>query len=225
MSHPLHNPVYNALISGDKHLALGTDAVKYFDETVSPFVGFPDNYNGFDELHDLLPPGRKVLYATPEKIEIPKGWKLAVLVEGLQFVFEMDSIIATPSIDPVPLSDQNIDEMIELAMLTRPGPFDKRTIEFGHYFGIFENGRLASMTGQRMHVEDFTEISAVCTHPDFLGRGYAAALLQHQLRLILSQGKQPFLHVRADNARAIEIYERLGFKVSREMMFYFMKRL
>jgi predicted GNAT family acetyltransferase len=114
--------------------------------------------------------------------------------------------------------------MIDLATLTKPGPFGKRTIEFGHYFGIFENDKLAAMTGQRMHAENYTEISAVCTHPDDTGKGYAFTLLQHQLQLIMHQGQQPFLHVREDNTRAIEIYQRLGFAVSRPMNFYFMQR-
>ena len=80
------------------------------------------------------------------------------------------------------------------------------------------------MTGQRLHVNNYTEISAVCTHPDHLGKGFAAALMQHQLNLILNHDQIPFLHVRAENSRAIALYERLGFKVNREMNFYFMKK-
>ena len=81
------------------------------------------------------------------------------------------------------------------------------------------------MTGQRLHVQNCTEISAVCTHPDYAGKGYAYTLLQHQLQLILQQDQRPFLHVREDNQRAIALYQRLGFTISRSMNFYFMKRL
>ena len=81
------------------------------------------------------------------------------------------------------------------------------------------------MTGQRLHVHNYTEISAVCTLPGHTGKGYAHTLLMHQLQLILQQGQQPFLHVRADNSRAIELYKRIGFVVSRQMSFYFMKKL
>jgi predicted GNAT family acetyltransferase len=114
--------------------------------------------------------------------------------------------------------------MVELARLTKPGPFGLRTLEFGSYFGIFENEKLVAMTGQRLHIENYTEISAVCTHPEYTGKYYAFTLLQHQLKIILQNGQQPFLHVKEDNQRAIDLYIRLGFTISRPMNFYFMLR-
>ncbi len=225
MEDALYNPVYNALLSGDARLSFGEGVVKYFDEQVSPFVGFPKGYdNGFDDLYDLLPAGRKILYATPEKIKEPAGWQVAAEMEGLQFVFTGESNAVEPLIKPVPLGNNNVDEMVNLATLTKPGPFGPRTIEFGHYHGIFENNQLVAMTGQRLHVDNYTEISAVCTHPNHLGKGYGAALMLHQMNLIRNQGQKAFLHVRKDNSRAIALYERLGFKVNRGMNFYFMKR-
>jgi ribosomal protein S18 acetylase RimI-like enzyme len=222
----LDNPVYNALRTGDAAFANGSPEVKYFDEEVSPFAGFPIGYeNGFSELGEMLPAGRKILFASREKISESEGWKILVEIEGLQFLFDPSHPVDIPSIKPVPLDKTNADEMVQLAALTKPGPFNSRTIEFGEYYGIFEKGRLASMTGQRLHVENFSEVSAVCTHPDFLGKGYAAALLQHQLKIICGDGEVPFLHVRADNERAIELYERLGFKKNGGMNFYFMKRI
>lgn len=222
----LHNPVYNALITGDAPRAAGMGKVKYFNPDVSPFVGFPHDYsNGFNDLHQQLPSSRDILYATPATIKEPKGWKLLVEIEGLQFVLPAHVSLTTYSIVPVPLDNTHVDEMVALATLTRPGPFGPRTIEFGHYHGIFHNGKLVAMTGQRLHVGNYTELSAVCTHPAHLGKGYAGALMLHQIELIRSQGKLPFLHVRADNERAIALYERLGFVVSRGMNFYFMRRL
>jgi len=222
----LHNPVYNALLSGDASLGFGTEKVKYFDEQVSPFAGFDQDYDkGFKDLYNLLPVGRNILYATPQLIEEPAGWQILAEVKGLQFVFVEGTNSDGHSINPVPLNDSNIEEMVHLAALTKPGPFGPRTIEFGHYHGIFENNQLVAMTGQRLHVANYTEISAVCTHPNHLGKGYAAALMLHQMNLIRSRGQQAYLHVRADNSRAISLYERLGFKVQRPMNFYFMKRL
>jgi predicted GNAT family acetyltransferase len=108
--------------------------------------------------------------------------------------------------------------------LTKPGPFAMRTIEFGYYHGIFDRDKLVAMTGQRLHPGHYAEVSAVCTHPDHLGKGYAAALLLHQLAIIRRQGKIPFLHVRADNDRAIALYERLGFRENGPMNFYFLTK-
>ena len=226
MKHLLHNPVFNALCSGDKQLSFGTDAVKFFDEEVSPFVGFEEsNTKGFAELYELLPQGRKILYAIPSPISPPKGWQVLHDIKGLQFVYEGNPDIKNEFADVQPLGKTHIDEMVDLATLTKPGPFGTGTINFGYYHGIFEHEKLVAMTGQRLHVHEFTEISAVCTHPDHTGKGYAYTLLQHQLQLILQHGQQPFLHVREDNERAIALYQRLGFTISRPMNFYFMKRL
>ncbi|MGZ8545692.1 MAG: GNAT family N-acetyltransferase [Flavisolibacter sp.] len=221
----LNNPVYHALVTGDKELAKGSGRVRYFDESVSPFAGIDDGYEeGFEELFRQLPEGRKILYATPQQIMVPEGWDLHVAVGGLQFVYQDPIPDIAASVLPVLLNESHIEEMIALATLTRPGPFGPGTISFGHYYGIFENGRLASMTGQRLHPGNYSEISAVCTHPDFLGKGYAAILIQQQLNLIGKTGRIPFLHVRDDNERAIQLYERLGFRVNGPMNFYFMKR-
>lgn len=225
MNHCLHNPVYNALLTGDKHLANGTATVQWYDEAVSPFVGFTaNNKNGFDELHSLLPEGRKILYAIPSFITQPKGWQVQHEIKGLQFVYEGNGNFTNDSTAVQPLTTTHVAEMIALTKLTRPGPFAAKTILFGAYYGIFENGQLVAMTGQRMHPEDYSEISAVCTHPDYLGKGYASVLIQHQLQLILEEGRKPFLHVRADNERAVALYHRLGFTISRPMNFYFMQK-
>lgn len=225
MKELLHNPVFSALSTGDASLSYGTGDVKYFDNAVSPFVGIRSGYDGgFDELYALLPGDRRILYATPAHIPPPEQWRLMQKIEGIQMVFGGHSCELSAGMQPVPLTPEHIDAMVGLARLTRPGPFDKGTISFGNYHGFFHGDQLIAMTGQRLHPYPYSEVSAVCTHPDYLGRGYAEALIRHQTRHILTNDQIPFLHVRADNARAIKLYERIGYALQQPMNFYFMKR-
>ena len=117
----------------------------------------------------------------------------------------------------MPLGPEHVPAMLALTKRTNPGPFLGNTLAFGHYKGIFEGDELVAMAGQRLHAPPYAEISAVCTHPDYLGRGYASHLLRHQARCIRAAGGTPFLHVKTNNATAIKVYQTLGFAVRREM--------
>ena len=102
--------------------------------------------------------------------------------------------------------------MLALARLTQPGPFGMRTRELGNYIGIRREGKIVAMAGERLRVDAYTEISAVCTHPAHLGRGFAAKLMTELAHRIRARGETPILHVRGSNTRAIALYERLGFE-------------
>ena len=104
-------------------------------------------------------------------------------------------------------------------LLNRPGPFRPRTIELGNYYGIYEDGALVAMAGERLQTPEFTEVSAVCTHPDARGRGLAAALSHRVATGILARGQTPILHVAQANVGARRVYERLGFVVRRDLEF------
>jgi hypothetical protein len=95
MKHVLDNPVWNALISGNKHLSYGTDEVRYFDKEVSPFVAFKENTTDhFRLLHELMPANRPVLFVTPVEIAIPAQWKVLNFVKGLQMVCDSQADLA-----------------------------------------------------------------------------------------------------------------------------------
>ncbi len=223
--HILDNPVWNALISGNSHLSHGDDEVKYFNKHVSPFVAFKENTaDHFRLLYELLPNDRPALFVTPLEVEIPGQWKVLNFVKGLQMVCDSPAAIGEVQLKLTPLTIDHVPQMVALAKLTNPGPFESRTIEFGHYFGVFENDKLVAMAGQRMHAFDYAEVSAVCTHPDYTGKGYAKQLLLHQLHRLKGMSAIPFLHVRVENKRAINVYERLGFSTRREVYFYFMRK-
>jgi predicted GNAT family acetyltransferase len=114
--------------------------------------------------------------------------------------------------------------MIALTALTKPGPFRKRTIEFGNYHGIFENGKLVAMGGERLHIDGYSEVSAICTHPDHQGKGHGAKIVQYLTADIHRKGQIPFLHARADNIKAMDVYKRQGYEVRAPIEFYIFKK-
>jgi ribosomal protein S18 acetylase RimI-like enzyme len=226
MKHVLDNPAWSALISGNKHLALGNNFVKYFDSEVSPFAGFKENTpENFQRLYELMPYNRPVLFVTPVEIEIPTPWKVINAIKGFQMVCETattDKVNAQIKVQP--LLKKHIPQMLALTQLTNPGPFASRTIDFGHYMGVFEGDKLVAMAGQRLHNFPYAEISAVCTHPDHLGKGYARELLIYQINRIKAAAEVPFLHVRYDNERAVNVYKSLGFSTRTEVYFSVMQK-
>jgi predicted GNAT family acetyltransferase len=225
MSHILDNPVWNALISSNSEMATGDDLVKLFAEDIAPFVGLKHfSEESFKALSDRLPPDRSAVIVTSWKAEIPASWNVVHQAVLLQMTREDPRQLPGNSTPIVPLKQEHIPQMIALTQLTNPGPFLERTIEFGNYTGIFKSDKLIAMAGQRMHVNHYIEISAVCTHPDHLGNGYGTALLQNQVNRILAAGNLPFLHVRKDNGTAIKLYEHLGFETRENMYLYVIKK-
>lgn len=109
--------------------------------------------------------------------------------------------------------------MLSLTNKTKPGPFLAKTIDMGPYYGIFDDGMLVSMAGERLRLDGFTEISAICTDPSQLGKGYASVLTSYVAQSILASGDLPFLHVKTDNTRAIDVYRRVGFEIRSEVYF------
>ncbi len=107
--------------------------------------------------------------------------------------------------------------MLALACLTRPGLIFAKTHLLGRFVGVRIGGRLVAMAGKRLQGPGFTEVSGVCTHPDFRGRGLAGGLMRVVMGRILARGELPVLHVYARNEGAVGLYRALGFAVQREM--------
>ena len=125
-----------------------------------------------------------------------------------------------PATDEAPeavrLGPEHASQALELATLTNPGPFGPRTIELGDYFGCFDGQRLVAMAGERMCAGTLREISGVCTHPEFQGKGLARQLTVKLVRRQMLRDETPFLHVMRDNTKARRLYERMGFRDYRE---------
>jgi predicted GNAT family acetyltransferase len=129
-----------------------------------------------------------------------------------------------PGTTALPLTKKDIPRMLALTALTRPGPFYERTIEFGNYMGIFDGKELIAMAGERLQLPGYTEISAICTNPQYLGKSYASYLLSIASQKVIAAGSTPFLHVRKDNHRAIQVYEKLGYEKRTEVFFAIFKK-
>ena len=124
-----------------------------------------------------------------------------------------EASLEPPRVLPVTLGATDVPEMLELTAATEPGPFLPQTIQMGSYFGIrASDGRLVAMAGERLQSTAFAEISAVCTHPEFRGRGYARALVTFLAAQIVAAGKTPFLHVKSENGAKV-VYEKIGFRL------------
>lgn len=218
--HPLDNVIWNALTTRQAHFALGDKRARRFLREIGPLSGLEDAENGdYDSLAALL--GDKdtaaVFLDSPYKAHPEFDWIAgAPLVQMVSENGKSATLDANPTTEIIELDTRDSPEMIALTAMTKPGPFGTRTHELGHYVGIRQDGKLVAMAGERLKVPGYTEVSAVCTHPDYLGRGYAGALMTEVMRGIRERGETPFLHARGDNARAIALYERLGF-VTRKM--------
>ena len=223
MIHPLDNPVWSALTLGNQSVALGNAYAKYYPPQVAPFVAVAGNTQAhFEALLDTIPYEQPVALFTHEPRLDPLPWVLINRIDGFQMLFAGP----TPAVEEklIDLTEADVPQMMALTKLSPPGPFLPRTIELGGYQGIFVGDQLVAMAGRRFDSSTHVEISAVCTHPDHIGKGYARRLIDNQIRLIRADGKIPYLHVRADNTRAHRIYEQMGFVTRTEMIIYILAK-
>jgi ribosomal protein S18 acetylase RimI-like enzyme len=212
--HPLDNPIWGALSTNQSHFAERFGSVLRFPPEVTPLGGFAEpNENAFESLRQMLASGGAVGLFLPRRTVAPAG--LEIMMEGplLQMILGEDAHLPVPprSHEFIELTPADVPEMVALATLTKPGPFATRTREMGTYLGIRSGGKLVAMAGERLKLPGFAEISAVCTHPDHLGHGYAGFLMTLVAERIRERGEVPFLDVRPENTRAVQLYERLGF--------------
>jgi GNAT superfamily N-acetyltransferase len=219
---PLDNPIWNALRTEHAHFAVGEGLARRYPAEIGPLSGFAQpEQAGYDALRSLAGPGGVVALFLEEKPALPAGWTMTR--DGLMnqmICVDPERCISTGRAvksEIVRLTAEDNAEMVTLAKLTEPGPFERRTRELGTFFGIREAGRLVAMAGQRMSWPKFVEVSAVCTHPEERGRGYSSALIGAVVEEILKSEKTPMLHVFTANTPAVRVYEKLGFVVRRHL--------
>ena len=216
LTYALDNPIWNSLITHRSNFALGGDLARRFLPEIGPLAGMIDQSpEAYAELGTLFTPDQIAILFLESAPQLPAGWRMRRHIEGIQMVCAEASEQLTSSFAIEPLGEADVPEMLELTALTEPGPFAARTIELGDFIGIREDGRLAAMAGERLAMPGYMEVSAVCTHPDFRGRGYARALVSAVKQKIRARGETPILHTFAANSGAIRVYEALGFVLRR----------
>ena len=212
----LDNIFWHTLIGPHAKYATGAGNARRYAPGFSPMLGFAEvEHPDFDALMPYCEAGEH-FYCGGWSGAMPAGW----CIEAEAMMFCMAWNAAMPVTDEVPeavrLGPQHASQALELATLTNAGPFGLRTIELGEYFGFFAGERLVAMAGERMHAGALREVSGVCTHPEFQGRGYARRLMNKVIARQLQRRQTPFLHVMSANTRARQLYERMGFRNYRE---------
>jgi len=221
----LDNPIWNALSTAHAHFAEGDDLAKRYQTDIGPLAGMKDQSPGaYHSLALLLEPNNIAVLFLTEPPTPPKELRLLQCFPMYQMICPAPPAALQSDFAIANLTAADVPEMRKLAEATEPGPFRQRTIELGGYRGIRVDGRLASMTGQRCGLNHFIEVSAVCTWPEFRGRGYAKALVATVANGVFEQNKTPILGVREDNANAIRVYEKVGFKIRRTLHVTVLKR-
>lgn len=208
---PLDNPAYAALCGAHARFAQVRGRARRYSVDVAPFLALPSSPSAQDwrDAAGLIEPGT---YAAVRHsgAELPDAWHAVEAFDLVQMIGE--GVTGVDCSEAIPLGAADVPEMLELIAQTEPGPFLTRTIELGDYLGIRRDGALVAMAGERFQLEGWTEISAVCTRPDYRGQGLASRLVGALIASIQLRSQRVFLHVLSTNTGAIQLYEELGFR-------------
>lgn len=204
--------------SGWAALALGNDLALRLDPRYGPFGATMDQTQAACAmLRSLAQQNDELWLVGVDAGTSPPG----MIVTRTATLAQMVAVDVPPGAVQPPdwlfLGDEDAADMLELAQLTKPGPFREMTHRLGRFIGVREGGTLIAMAGERMRMPGFTEVSGVCTHPDWRGRGLAGTLMRIVARGILERGEIPFLHAYAAHDQTIVLYRSLGFEIRAQL--------
>jgi ribosomal protein S18 acetylase RimI-like enzyme len=214
----LDNPVWFSLSESHQEFSLNYTNTKFYHPDYCPFGGF-ETSKGISKYIDEYSTMVDNFFVVGEKPEVSNRLVLEKELICLQMVIN-DRIDLEIKENITTLTNQHTAALFQLVNLVQPGYFKMKTALLGNYFGIFRNGELIAVTGERMKMSDFVEVSAIVTHPNHTGQGYAKQLIAHTVKNIFNQNKKPYLHVVENNIEAIKLYEKLGFTTRRKMSFW-----
>ncbi len=213
----LKNPVWHSLNETHNKFLIEYDGVQFYQPNISNFGAFLDPLKTATALNEYAKIADNFFLVSEKETPIVDSNNVILekKINGCQMVLE-NLIEAKISEDIILLKEEHINDIYDLIWLVMPGFYRKKGFEMGKYFGIFKDNKLVSITGQRMQTDDFIEISGVVTHPDYTKRGFAKQLVLYTTKDILKENKLPILHTNKGNS-AISLYEKLGFKITRDM--------
>ncbi|MDA1074804.1 MAG: GNAT family N-acetyltransferase [Proteobacteria bacterium] len=208
MSHVLDNPPLTSLAGVHRDLGIHTPGASRYRSEISPFAALEGaDFTALERIVDEAP------VALFQVDRLPDSWRVVSQVSVIQMV--CDEPLIAPEQTFQRLGSQDAANMLRLAQQTQPGPFAIRTVEMGHYRGLYVGDQLVAMAGERLKPTGYVEVSGVCTDPAYRGHGYAAALVRVVGSAIQAQGLVPFLYVAAGSPSELTargVYERLGFR-------------
>jgi ribosomal protein S18 acetylase RimI-like enzyme len=208
----LDNIMWNCMSGPQAHFAVGAGDIRRYAPGFSPIIGCREPERpDFATLEQFCEPGES-FYVDIWSGAAPSGWEVTREARMFKMVWDAPAPEAEGAPDATLLRPEHAAQAVELARLTNPGPFGIRTPELGEYFGYFEGERLIAMAGERMCAGHLHEISGICTHPDFQGRGLAKKLTLKLVHRQLRRGKTPFLHEMSHNTAARALYKKMGFR-------------
>lgn len=221
----LDNPAWHALTNQHTAFALGEGLVRRYQRDVAGFAAVAENSpQAFEELAALIAPNDVIALLGTQPPDM-SGWALLMQFPLRQMVYDGPTLEAVEPGTPLrQLSASDLPAILSLIELTRPGPFQPRSLELGNFFSIWQRDSLVAMAGERMHLPGYREISTVCTHPEFQRRGYAHQLTRHLIYEMQSAGEVPFLHVFGENTSAQALYTSLSFRTRWECSISILKR-
>jgi GNAT superfamily N-acetyltransferase len=218
----LDNPAWHSLNETHRSFAIGENEIKFYHPDICPFGGI--NSKDADLISFLkIHPELNSFFVIGDKPQGSPGLIIEKELVCLQMICSVPiKMEFTENI--IPLKETQKRRLAELVNLVQPGYFKEGTSSMGDYYGIFKDDRLVAVTGERMKMYGFTEISAVVTHPDFTGKGFAKQLVAQTVNKNFDQNIIPYLHVAESNISAINLYERSGFIIRRKISFWKMKK-
>jgi ribosomal protein S18 acetylase RimI-like enzyme len=216
--HKLDNPVWHSLTEQHQAFGISYGSARFYHPDYCPFGGLRDDENGLGNWveYAALSDNFFIVGARPS---LPNGLSIKREVICLQMILEK-KIEGKVSEAIIQLNNDHKDALFALVNEVQPGYFRKNTQQLGNYYGLFKGAKLVAVTGERMCLNGFVEVSAIVTHPDHTGRGYAKQLITHTVNEIRERNCTPFLHVVENNARAIGLYQQVGFTIRRSISFW-----